>query len=184
MHLHQPKQTFALKWQIRRADVLWHMTPTRRPGGERGTSILELALLAPVMVLIVMGVLDLARGYQMQIRLENAAREGAAFAQLYPNNVSGCPETGDIETRVTDEDAGLASMEDFEVTVSKGDGSPVSPDCDGTGPAAERIGPGARVRVEVSATFDVITPMVEHVVGSALELTGSSEVQVQGTVEP
>ncbi len=148
------------------------------PGGERGASILELALIAPVMILIVMGVLDLARGYQMQIRMENAAREGAAYAQLYPSRVD-CADGEDVLSRVSGEEAGVDSSPDFRVQVLSEDADgdltvPVT-GCDGT-PAS----PGERIEVRVSATFDVMTPMVERVVGDSIDISGSAEIEVQG----
>lgn len=154
------------------------MAGTGRCRSERGASILELALLAPVMVLIVMGVVDLARGYRMQIQLENAAREGAAFAQTQPNSVS-CPDGDDIIERVVFEEAGVEALPDFRIEVWAEDDAgeltvPVT-GCGGTTAAA-----GDRLLVAVSATFDVLTPMVERVVGSGIEITGAAEIGVQG----
>lgn len=153
------------------------MTHTSRPGGDRGASILELALITPVMALIVMGVLDLARGYQMQIALTNAAREGAAFAQIAPNDVS-CAAEDDVSDRVRAENADVAGFTDLTITVLAEDASggltvPV------TGCSGGVASSGERVRVEVAATFNVITPMVERIVGSTITLRGTSEVEVQ-----
>jgi hypothetical protein len=145
---------------------------------DRGASIVELALVAPVMVLLVFGVLDLATGYRMQIRLENAAREGAVFAQVRPNRVDGCADGKDIVSRVHAEDDGLASMP-IEVVVLTEDGlgavvEPVS------GCSGSHGSPGKRQRVEVSAVFDVMTPMVERIVGDTIVITGAAEIEVQG----
>lgn len=145
---------------------------------DRGSSIVELALIAPVMVLLVFGVLDLARGYKMQIRLENAAREGAAFAQVQPNRVDGCANGQDIVSRVHAEDEGLALMPiDVVVLTEDSLGAAVEPvsGCTGTHGL-----PGKRQRVEVSAAFDVLTPIVERVVGDTIIITGAAEVEVQG----
>jgi Flp pilus assembly protein TadG len=153
------------------------MTCSRTRGGERGASIVEFAILAPVMLLLVMGVIDLARGYQMQIRLENAAREGAAYAQLYPNRVV-CDPGADIEDRVTAEQDG-SSLKNFDVTVLAEDAGgdltvPVT-GCNGT--AADG---SDRVRVEATATFEVLTPLVARAVGGEILITGSAEIEVQG----
>jgi hypothetical protein len=146
-------------------------------GSDRGASLVELALIAPVMILIVMGTVDLARGYRMQIQLENAAGEGAAFARITPNDFD-CAGTEDIVGSVSDEDLELSSLADFRVEVwtENVSGELVVPvtGCDGT-----TVRAGDRVRVDVIATFDVMTPMVERVVGSEIELVGSNEVVVQ-----
>lgn len=151
---------------------------TRLCRGERGASILELALITPVMVLLVMGVLDLARGYQMQIQLESAAQQGAALAQIFPNDVS-CETVDDITARVADEEPGVASLPDFRVAVfaeaPSGELTVPVTGCGGTTAAS-----GGRVLVEVSATFNVVTPMVQRVVGKEIDITGSAEIVAQG----
>lgn len=153
------------------------MTSSQPLSGERGASILELAIVAPLMILIVMGVLDLARAYRMQIQLEGAAREGAAYAQLYPNRLA-CAGV-DITDRVLAEHDGLAALDGFRVEVFSEaiDGTITAPVA-GCGTAD--VASGSRLRVDVSATFDVITPMVEHVVGAELDVRGSAQIRVQG----
>lgn len=146
--------------------------------GDRGASILELALITPLLAVIVMGVVDLTRAHQLQIRLENAAREGAAFAQLHPNDVR-CPSADDVEGRAAAEDDAIATVPGFTVTVLGEDWSgdvivPVS----GCGDATAQS--GERVRVEVSADFELVTPLISNLLGSSIELTGSAEVEVQG----
>ena len=57
------------------AGILKHM---RR--GERGSSLVEFAIVAPVLVLMVLGTVDMADAYNAYIGLSNAAREGARLA--------------------------------------------------------------------------------------------------------
>jgi Flp pilus assembly protein TadG len=150
------------------------MAWVRAQGSDRGASIIEFALLGPVMIVLVMGVIDLARGYRSQIRLENAAREGAAFAQIYPNDVT-CGDFGTIEAHAMSEDPDMGGTvrvfgEDAggELTV------PV------LGCGGDVVVSGERVLVEVSASFDVMTPMIESIVGNEIVLTGSAEIEAQG----
>lgn len=142
---------------------------------------MELALIAPVMVLLVMGVLDLGRAYRMNIRLENAAREGAAFAQIFPNDVS-CGAGGSIRDRVEIEEPALSSTPGWTIRVLGQDATDTFVPMDGcTGTTAS---PGERVRVEVEARFDIMTPLVANVVGNSITLQGHAEVRVQGQVAP
>ena len=150
------------------------MTCGRRHQSERGAAITEFALLAPVMVLLVMGVVDLARGYQMQIRLENAAREGAAFAQTDPNDVT-CGAFGNITDHAMGEDSGMTGTVRVFGEDAVGDLTvPI------TGCGSDIAESGERVLVEVRQSFDVIVPMVERIVGDEIELTGAAEIEVQG----
>jgi FtsP/CotA-like multicopper oxidase with cupredoxin domain len=148
-----------------------------RAGRERGASLIELALVFPVMALIVFGVLDLGRGYQLHLRAEAAAREGVAFAQIHPNHVV-CADGPDIVASVSAEEEGLAQRPGFDVEVLAQDDSGAWVEisgCDGDGAQ-----PGERVRVEVTVTYDVLTPIVERVVGATIDLTGDAEARVQG----
>ena len=150
------------------------MACVNRPRSDRGAAITEFALLAPVMVVLVMGVIDLARGYQMQIRLENAAREGAAFAQIYPNDVT-CGDWGNITEHAMSEDLDLpGTVSVFGEDIAGDLTVPV------TGCGGDVVESGERVLVEVSQTFDVLTPMIENIVGSEILLTGSAEIEAQG----
>lgn len=53
------------------------MLRLRDKWGERGAAAVEFALVLPVLVLLIMGLLEFSRLYNVQISLSNAAREGA-----------------------------------------------------------------------------------------------------------
>jgi Flp pilus assembly protein TadG len=72
---------------------------TRRPrcgglGGERGAQLVEFALVLPLLLLVVLGILDFGLLFQRYEVLTNAAREGARVAIL-PDY-----EQDDVEARV------------------------------------------------------------------------------------
>jgi len=64
-----------------------------RPGArdkDRGATAVEFALLLPLLLLLVFGIVDFGRAINTQITLTQAAREGARLAALgQPNVVSG-----------------------------------------------------------------------------------------------
>lgn len=151
------------------------MRPTR---GDRGASILELALLAPVLAMVVMGVLDLGRAHRQQIRLDGAAREGAAHALLAPNDVE-CTGDDDIAGKVAAADAGLPGQPGYSLTVLGEDASG-DPTVPVTGCGGSTVEAGEHVRVEVGMEHRILTPLVAMVVGDEIPLTGSSEVEVLG----
>lgn len=45
--------------------------------GERGAAAVEFALILPILILLVLGLIEFSRVYNIQISLSNAAREGA-----------------------------------------------------------------------------------------------------------
>jgi Flp pilus assembly protein TadG len=54
----------------------------------QGQGILEFALVLPLLLLVVFGVLDLGRIFFVTIGLTNAAREGVRYLTLHPDDVS------------------------------------------------------------------------------------------------
>ena len=58
-------------------------TAVRLPGRSRGQSLVEFALILPVLLLLVLTALDLGRAYMGWVVLNNAARVGANYAALH-----------------------------------------------------------------------------------------------------
>src|ERR671922_131080 len=56
---------------------------------QQGQSLLEMALILPTLLLIFAGLVDVGRAYQAYISITGAAREGARYAELYPNDTNG-----------------------------------------------------------------------------------------------
>jgi Flp pilus assembly protein TadG len=52
---------------------------------ERGVAVVEFALVAPLLLILVFGIIDLARAYSTLNQLAASAREGARFAAVLPN---------------------------------------------------------------------------------------------------
>lgn len=65
-------------------DLIRHLGCCRR-----GASAVEFGMIAPVMVLLFAGMVDLAGAMQQTIRLESAARASAQYAMGFPGDTSG-----------------------------------------------------------------------------------------------
>lgn len=72
-------------------------------GPERGAVAVEFALLAPVLIMILLGIMEFGRAYNVQISLTNAAREGVrvmainnseSTAKAAARNVAGALNPG------------------------------------------------------------------------------------------
>ena len=66
---------------------------------ERGTSVMELALLAPILASLVIGMTDISRGYAAKLRLEQAAQRSIEKA------MNGQKETELFETLMAEAQA-------------------------------------------------------------------------------
>ena len=62
-----------------------------------GQELIEFALIVPILLMVVFGVLDLGRVFFSAIILTNAVREGARFGTFAYNPNDGGINTGDIE---------------------------------------------------------------------------------------
>jgi Flp pilus assembly protein TadG len=54
-----------------------------------GVSAVEFGIIAPAMIVLLAGLVDLAGAMQQTIRLENAARAGAQYAMSFPGDTAG-----------------------------------------------------------------------------------------------
>ncbi|GAC1586618.1 MAG: hypothetical protein NVS3B21_00850 [Acidimicrobiales bacterium] len=130
--------------------------------------MVEFALLIPFLAIIVFGTIDFGRVYQVNEQLKNAAREGAAYARLYPWKQT-CPDPDNIAWHATHEGDHL----DFVVSAS-----PTSTICTATNPNGP-FAPGAGNNIRVTATkpsFFLYTPIARNLVGA---LNPSATVTVQ-----
>jgi Flp pilus assembly protein TadG len=57
--------------------------------GERGQTMVEFALIVPLMLVIVFGIVDFGRAYSVWVTITNAAREGARYGITNPTDTSG-----------------------------------------------------------------------------------------------
>lgn len=60
----------------------------RLPQDERGTSIVELALVAPILATLLIGMVDLSRAYSQKLMLEQAAQRAIEKVQQYQSTTS------------------------------------------------------------------------------------------------
>lgn len=62
---------------------------TRKLRRERGSNLVEAAILSPIFLLLLLGVADLGMGFTTYISLTNAAREGSRWMTIHPADKQG-----------------------------------------------------------------------------------------------
>ncbi len=80
---------------------------------EKGQSIVEMALLFPLLLMLLMGVVDLGRAYYVIVSLRDAADEGAAYAAIEPM------KDNDIRLRAADATGELVVVDPANVSIDK-----------------------------------------------------------------
>lgn len=67
---------------------------------ERGQSLVEMALVLPLLLLLLVGIIDFGRAFNNYIIITNAAREGARYASHFPHYEEGIIDT--VQREATD----------------------------------------------------------------------------------
>ena len=126
---------------------------TRRD--ERGTALVELAFALPILLAIVFGLLDFGRAVYVHNVLANAARDGARFASVDPNNTA-CVQS------VANQRASIATLSSVTVTKST-------------------VAVGQPVTVTVQSSYQPLTPFVAQMIGNAgvLNLSGKATMSIR-----
>ncbi|MBV9135120.1 MAG: pilus assembly protein [Chloroflexi bacterium] len=129
----------------------------------KGQSIVEFALMVPVLLVLALITLDVGRLYVFWVDLSNAAREGAYVASIA---YSGATPNATVVDAVINENPSLG-LQASQVSVSY-------------------LSAGTIVSVQVSYPFQPIAPLVRSVFGNSLSVTASAEfpVRLQPTVAP
>jgi Flp pilus assembly protein TadG len=114
---------------------------------QHGQSLVELALLLPVLVLLAMGILDLGRGMQAYTVATNAAREAARYASVKPTDAAGITAIVHYELQR----GGLAPANATITTSGSGQGNPFRVDISYRFPLVSGFFGSAQITIQASA---------------------------------
>jgi len=144
----------------------------RGPNLRSGQSLVEFALLVPVMLLLLVTAIDLGRLMYSQITVTNAAKEGAIVAAqggTFQAN-QACSSTNTIMCAVlTEARGGFVQVDTARVSAG-----PALCQKDAQYPAA---GSPPDVIVTVTAPFKILTPFISAFITSNITLTGKAQAQ-------
>ena len=120
---------------------------------QSGQSLLEFAIILPLLLLLVMGVFDLGRGIYYFSAIHNAAREGARYGAVNHCDVAGIQNQA---KKMADLGDGLVVKEPQQVYV----------------PGTDKVD---FVLVTVEYNFETVTPLVGTFLGNDGSILLSSE---------
>lgn len=124
---------------------------------QRGAVLVEMALVAPILILLVMGIIDLGRVLFTKIPIQQAAQEGSIYAGHFPDDYAA------IQTQVI-ENTDSVSLAASNVAVSCPTGAN-----------------GTDIQVTVTYTVDLIAPLISNIFGGSITLTSSQTAEILGT---
>lgn len=137
--------------------------------GERGASLVEFALLLPLLLTLVLGIVDFGYLINRSTLINNGAREGAREAIFGSDSAT-------IEGRVRQVTAGL---DQTELTVSIDCADAAGTPCPGASYDSEWE-PGGSVIVRVEYDYEYITPIVGMLGLGPTHLTSTVEMRIEG----
>jgi Flp pilus assembly protein TadG len=96
------------------------MKPIKGPRNQRGTQIVEMAIVLPLLALLALMVTEGADFVRVHTVLNNAAREGARLSSLQENKGQTAGIVAAVQQYITDESSGRVKGTDAKVTVDQG----------------------------------------------------------------
>lgn len=140
----------------------------RSKSSDSGQSLVEFALILPIFLLLLFGIIDLGRGVYAYNTIQNAAREGTRVAIVDQNKDV-------IVAEVQQHSVGLGlEADDVDVEFLKPD--TMTEEC--TTPIAI----SCEIEVIVSYTFTPATPIIGNIVGT-IDMTAASRQPVERSYE-
>jgi Flp pilus assembly protein TadG len=134
--------------------------PALGQAGERANAALELALLLPVLVVILVGVIDFGRAYYAYVTVASAAHEAAGYSTRYPG---AAPSREALATVVAGESGGFVKlMATAPSGGGGGGGGPTSTPSGNTtltGPEIRGTGTEQVAQVTLTYSFKPIVPV-------------------------
>lgn len=140
---------------------------------ERGATLVEFAVVAPLLFLLLFGVIEFGRAIVTYTGVNTAAREGARYAATVGDSPTspgtlryydcdGIIDAARAKAVLVDLDAG-----DVTITYDTGPGSSTIADCQGgTAPTADNVLTGSRIVVHVETQFESPIPIISNIVGT------------------
>ncbi|MGD0766430.1 MAG: TadE/TadG family type IV pilus assembly protein [Dehalococcoidia bacterium] len=153
------------------------MRPSRNlKRAERGQTLIEFALVAPMILLFLFMIIDFGIAMDRRIVLQHAVREGARYAA-----VNGQNSLDSVKQRTVDQAQGIIKTSDVRITYTD-----MSNPADGT-----TTDVGDSVDVQVCFTYDpvIIRPILSGLFGGTLgaikmNVTGSARLEQKALSPP
>jgi Flp pilus assembly protein TadG len=151
----------------RRAGSLVHL--------REGTSVVEFALAAPVLMGLLVPLADLGIAYSRQLQVEQAAQAGAQYASVHPWNSNSVNAISNAVTSAGALDGISASPAPSQVCGCPSGSAVTSYGCNSTCPNGQTAG----YYVVVNAQLPYAPPLPYSVLGNSMTLAAQTTVRIR-----
>jgi PKD repeat protein len=145
---------------------------TRLTRRSRGQSLVEFALVLPVLLLLVLIGIDFGRVYLGWVNLQNLSRIAANFAA---NNPTAWTGAGDSNAQALYQRLVLNDARAMNCELPQVAGQPAVPEP--TFAAGTNL--GGTAEVQLTCTFDVITPIIGEILGDKVPVSASATFPIK-----
>lgn len=155
---------------------------------ERGQALVEFALILPILLMIVMGIIDFGRMLYLYSQLSNGLREGARYGSLTGPDDTNPQYTNCAGIRQSVKDTLAIPLPDSElsITIAYDDGKTAYAfNCNGnTRPNPSLLSRGDRVLVSGTVKFAFLTPIISSFGPLDVKMTSARTILKGGTLVP
>ena len=123
---------------------------------EKGQTLVEMAIVLPLLILILMGIIQFGFIFNGHISMTSAAREGVRLGAVGASN-------SEVSSRVNEALAGTPLLKNTEVTIDPNNSREF----------------GEPLTVEVSGEMDIIVPLLDSVIGDVHHLSSQAVMRVE-----
>lgn len=148
--------------------VLW--PAVRQASCSRGGTLVEFALVAPVVLLLFLAILELAILFWVSLTMQHAVREGARLAVT---GAGGAMREALVMQRIAEQSMGLYGLVHPVLHVN----GVVAP-TDGTNPSAGIFGAGGgMLLLRLDCSWPVATPLLRPMLGEAFQFSVAASMR-------
>ncbi|GAC1402082.1 MAG: hypothetical protein NVSMB52_15970 [Chloroflexota bacterium] len=149
--------------------------------GEKAQGMLEMALVLPILLLIICGILDFGFAFAAKLAVTNSARNGARYASTHPTSWTAADPAGQttIEGQIQNS-GGTASIpnDDSHILISYLTSSATACGHYSTagfvGSQSTCVVAGNLIQVQVTYHYSLITPVIRQLFSSGISLTSTA----------
>lgn len=131
------------------------LAKTLKLRSEKGQSLVELALILPILIVILFGIIEFGRVFHSYLVITHAAREGARYGII-------CKDAGMIKGKVEEVAVGI-DLEPEDITINP----------------TNNITPGIPLTVTVNHEIELLTPVLADILPNPIQLTATSTMRAE-----
>jgi len=127
---------------------------------EKGQSLVEFAILLPVLLLLIMGILEFGLMLNSYLTINNSAREGARLGVVVGSKLGSDTEISDLIKKISPN----LNREDLTINIM---------------PSLAGRKSGGTISVEVKYNYKLTIPIISNILGNVMVLKAQTSMRIE-----